>query len=242
MTKEPQSSARSQDRYRRQTLRPLNCLVFILPPLAAFQWGAATYGTTLLTPHYMHVVLRFFGATAPFLPPLLIVAVLLLQQAAHHEPFKVQPKALAGMVGESILWTFPLIAVSCMTARIARMAGMFTLPEAAEKSLQDVLQALGAGIYEEFVFRLVFLGLVMLIFVDVFEMKKEIVIYLGIVASGVLFSLCHFTTAQLPFRWGSFIFLALAGALWGGLYVFRGFGIAAGCHIVWDIYVFIFQH
>ncbi len=36
--------------------------------------------------------------------------------------------------------------------------------------------------------------------------------------------------------WHDFIFLAVAGTLWGALYVYRGFAVAVGSHIVWNLY------
>jgi hypothetical protein len=40
-----------------------------------------------------------------------------------------------------------------------------------------------------------------------------------------------------PFGWYSFLFRCSAGALFGAVFVQRGFGIAAGSHAVYDLMV-----
>ena len=238
--------SRRRKGYGYQTLRPINCLIFIALPLAFFQWGAANYGTDLVTPQHLHSLLRFFGATAAYLPALMIVFVLLAQQAAHKDGWSVQPKAIAGMLGESIFWTGPLIVLSLVTGHVtANAAASIAESPQGQQALQHALRAIGAGIYEEFVFRLIFISLAMLIFVDILGLRKDVIAVGAVIVAAVIFSLGHFTpeelTGQVHFERGRFLFLATAGVYWGALFVFRGFGIAVGCHILWDVFVLISQ-
>jgi len=240
MAREPQSSRRRKDTYFYQTQRPINCLAFVGPLLVLFQAGAMAYESRLLVPRYLAKVLGYFGATGEFLPALLIVAVLLIMHMSHRQPWRIQPKALAGMFAESILWTLPLIAMSYLIYRQDSPAAVIaTLPY--DHVARPVLRAIGAGIYEEFIFRLIFISLVLLIFVDVFRLRKDIVTIAAIIVGAVGFSLCHLglkqLTGQEAFDWYKFIVLAIAGVLWGGLFVFRGFGIAVGSHIVYDLFI-----
>ncbi|HOF18283.1 MAG TPA: CPBP family intramembrane metalloprotease [Phycisphaerae bacterium] len=241
MASDGSGKPRRKDNYFHQTQRPLNCLVFILPGLVFFHVGSAVYGgSRLLVPQWVGQVLRYFGGTAAFLPPLLIVVTLLLVHAAHKDPWKIHPKALAGMFGESIAWTLPLIALGFFTRRIAAQPGSLLTAE-GDKLLQNVLLAFGAGIYEEFIFRFLLISLALLIFVDLATLRKDIVTFVAVLAGAGLFSLCHFTgesvAGDTAFNWSQFTFLATAGVLWGTLFVYRGFGIAVGAHIFWDLYV-----
>ena len=79
MAKKRGSSSRRRDSYTWQTHRPLNCLVFVLPLLLFFHIGTAHYGTSLLAPRDLGRLLRYCGATAAYLPALLILAVLFLR-------------------------------------------------------------------------------------------------------------------------------------------------------------------
>ena len=48
------------------------------------------------------------------------------------------------------------------------------------------------------------------------------------------------TTGGDPFRVDSFVFRTLAGVAFSALYVFRGFGITAWTHALYDVLVLIF--
>jgi len=237
MAKRPSSSAFWEEGYVRLTQRPLHSLLFILIPLVVYHIYALRHDTELLAPRDVGRLLRYFGATAGVLPPLLILVVLALQHVIHRHPWKVEPIALAGMLIESAVWVLPLFALSHFTGRFLS-AGTATRPASA---VRQVLQALGAGIYEEFIFRLVFLSLMLLILVDLLSLRKELAAVAAILLGAMLFSLYHLSRDQLSgvaaFPWGGAIFRALAGAYLGGLYVCRGFGIAAGTHAFWNIWV-----
>lgn len=225
---------RQRDRYFHATQRPVNSLIFLLPLLAFFHTGAVLYGSDLWAPLLVSRFLEFFGATATFLPALAIVVVLLLQQAARRDGWKVQPLAMVGMAAESVVYTLPLIALSFLTGRT------FSAGATGQQGLWEaIFQSAGAGIYEEFLFRLMLVGLGLLLLVDILELNEKAATLGVIVFGGLLFSLAHFDFAGAgkPFAWSPFVFLAAAGVFWGVLYAKRGFGIAVGSHILWDLYI-----
>lgn len=241
MGSDSSTGRRKRDTYRWLTLRPLYCLVFILPLLLLFQAGTAWYGpTNLLAPRDLHRLLGFFGATASYLPAVMIVAVLLIQHMAHRDPWQIQPRVLAGMAGESLLWVAPLVAMGLLTGRALAQQATTAAAGAATDLWPQLLVAVGAGIYEEFLFRLILLGLVLLIFVDVFGLDKELVAIAGVLLGAVLFSLYHLAPEQIGLSnmpWGAFIFRTMAGIYLGLLYFFRGYAIAVATHAGFNIYV-----
>jgi hypothetical protein len=231
------SPSRRKDTYWHRAQRPLNCLFFVLPLLVFYQVGAAIDGPTLLAPRHLYRVLRYFGAAVPLLPPALIIAVLLAQHVFRKDPWTVQPRVLAGMFGEAAAWTIPLIAVAYLRGQAAAGAAAET-----GSGFQELVTHVGAGVYEEFLFRLVLVGLLLLLFVDVFDLPEHVMTGVVVVFSAVLFALYHPPVARAPlgaFPWGTFLTLAAHGLLWGILYVFRGFGIAVGSHVVWNMYVLL---
>ena len=253
MPREERRSLSGRERYGRQTLRPLNCLVFILPMLVVFHVGTAFYGSDLLAPRDINVVLRHFGATVAYLPALLVIVALFLQHVAHRDRLRVQARTLAGMLGESICWILPLIAMAHVTGRLwvhqASAAGppaSGQAPEGASASvMRDIVSAVGAGIYEEFIFRMVLISLMLLLLVDVFDLRKDAVTVASVIVAAVAFSLYHFSAEQFAgwgsFPWYDFVFRALAGIYLGAVFVFRGFGIAVGVHAIYNIYT-VFYH
>ncbi len=223
--------------YIRQARRPFNCFLFILVPLLLYQAFALRYGTRLLAPRDLGRLLAYFGATEKWLPPALIIAVLLIQHALHRYKWTVHPGVLLGMLAESFVWVLPMLALSFFT----RDTMSATTQHALSPFTQQVLQGLGAGIYEEFIFRLVLIGLILLVMVEVLEFRKDVSAVVAIIFQAVLFSLYHLShaqvTGQVPFPWSPFVFRTLAGAYLGGLYVLRGYGVTVGTHAVWNLYV-----
>jgi membrane protease YdiL (CAAX protease family) len=54
----------------------------------------------------------------------------------------------------------------------------------------------------------------------------------------VLFSAAHYVgPCGDPFRWLTFLFRFLAGVFFAVLFRYRGFGIAAGTHALYDVLV-----
>jgi len=231
-------SVKDRNSYVSLTHRPLNALVFLLPGLVFFQIGTACYGTSLLAPRDLGRLLGFFGATAGYLPAMLIVAVLLIQHLFHKDRWSVQPTVLAGMACESLAWTIPLLALSRLTGLLLSQSAA---ESAASNLLPQVLLAVGAGIYEEFMFRLMMISLGLLIFVDVFELPKSWVTGIAVLVSSCLFSLYHLGGNDLNGGGGfplvDFVFRAAAGAYLAGIYIIRGFAITVGSHILFNLYV-----
>jgi hypothetical protein len=244
MTQSPsQPSPIRRDSYSQQTHRPLVCLIFIAPLLLFFQIGAMFCRTSLLAPEDLGRLLGYFGATAPYLPPLFILAVLFSQHLLKKDDWHLRPTVLAGMVGESMIWTIPLIALNMMASHLELAAT--TVRSNTAHVFQETLVAVGAGIYEEFIFRLVLVIAAILIFVDVFGLNKKATAVAAIVVGAFLFSLYHFPADQwgsgMPFPWADFLFRAAAGVYLGGLFILRGFGLAVGTHTFFNLYV-IWMH
>jgi membrane protease YdiL (CAAX protease family) len=226
----------TRDNYAHQTHRPLVCLVFVAPLLLLFQAGAAYYGTSLLAPRDLGRLLQYFGATGAYLPALLIVAVLMIQHLVKRDRWAIRPGVPLVMVVEAILWTVPLVVANLLADRLMPQAAVSA---ETTRLIQDILKGLGAGIYEEFIFRLALISLAMLLFVDVLSLPKEAVAVCAVLVTACLFSLYHFPTG-LPvesFPWKSFLFYALAGIYLGGVYVTRGFGIAVGTHAFYNLVI-----
>ena len=62
----------------------------------------------------------------------------------------------------------------------------------------------------------------------------------AVVIGSLLFSAAHyrvFTTVGDEFQWFTFLFRCLAGLFFSVLFIRRGFGIAAGAHALYDVFV-----
>ncbi|MCD4699450.1 MAG: CPBP family intramembrane metalloprotease [Phycisphaerae bacterium] len=221
--------------YLGRTHRPLNCLMFILPLLVAYEVGSIFYSDCLLAPRHLTIVLNSLGAAARFLPAALIVVVLLAWHVASRQKRHIDADAVAGMFAESVVGMVPLVALALLTDRLiapeALAAGAGGQALAAE-----ILTGIGAGIYEEFIFRLAAIGLIMLVFVDLLKAARKPTAVLAVVAASVLFSLYHFI-GPASFDWRLFVFRGIAGAYLAILSIGRGFGVAVGAHACYNVVV-----
>lgn len=105
---------------------------------------------------------------------------------------------------------------------------------------QKLALSLGAGLYEELFFRVILVTVFILIFTKVFG-KKWAAITAAVVLSALLFSAVHYIGSMGDaFTMGSFLYRFLFGLILNGIYVWRGFGVAAWTHAIYDIMVIAF--
>jgi membrane protease YdiL (CAAX protease family) len=108
--------------------------------------------------------------------------------------------------------------------------------------LADVVTGIGAGIYEELVFRLILIIALMVLFGDILQLGHKTSIILSVFISAALFGAYHhivYLEGQFvqssPFNWAEFSFRTIAGIYFAVLFAIRGFGITAGAHAFYDI-------
>ena len=106
------------------------------------------------------------------------------------------------------------------------------------KVIQNVTLAVGAGIYEEILFRVVLIFLFNYIFALVFQWESYFKNAISIVIASICFSLFHFIGEFGDYySFNIFMVRFLAGIYLGILYFFRGFGITAWTHSLYDLIV-----
>ncbi len=112
----------------------------------------------------------------------------------------------------------------------------------SESLLANIVTGIGAGIYEELIFRLILICMLMMLFQDIIKLERRSSIILSVLISAALFSAHHhivFINGKIapaaPFSWTEFFFRTIAGVYFAILFAIRGFGITAGTHIFYDI-------
>jgi hypothetical protein len=191
----------------------------------------------------MRHLLASLGLTDRLLLPLALVLVLLAWQVVRPGQWQFRPSILVGMVLESFLLALALVGVSrlmdlgfCMLDR--HVTPVLGLGDPRPRTnLAPLVGYLGAGIYEEALFRLMlvplFFGLLRLL-----QTPQILASALAVTASALLFSLAHHAgTPGEPFTWFAFVFRWMAGVFFAWVFVIRGYGIAVGAHTAYDILV-----
>ena len=101
-----------------------------------------------------------------------------------------------------------------------------------------IMLALGAGLYEELVFRVLLVGALAFGFRRGLGTSPVTAGLLASVVGALVFSAAHYVGAYGdPFTVQSFTFRALAGLFFSILFVTRGFGITAWAHALYDVLV-----
>jgi membrane protease YdiL (CAAX protease family) len=96
--------------------------------------------------------------------------------------------------------------------------------------------SLGAGVYEELVFRLGLISLLVYFFTKSVKVKKWTAVLAAFVISSVLFSLAHFVQREAIVAY-DFIYLFIAGLILAALFRYRSFAIAVYTHAFYDMFV-----
>jgi hypothetical protein len=238
--------APAPETYWWRTRRPLPSLVFLIPLLTVYEVGVFWIGGH--NPEalgngadsWMRWALEQAGLSPFYVLPVAILLIFTAWQCWTREPWQLSGDVLLGMLTESLALAVALMVIGRMQdlafQKLESSAIVASLgPPPAE--VEKLVCYVGAGIYEETLFRLlllpaVYYGLTSIGFPSVVAMTA------AVTASALAFSGAHFVGPMAePFVWFSFIFRWLAGLFFAGIFVLRGFGIAVGAHAAYDILV-----
>jgi hypothetical protein len=225
--------------YLGRSTRPLASLVFLLPFIILYEIGTRLLLTDPVqgTHHIVAFTLlqRFFalfGATGRHLPALAVVSILIAWHIARKDTWTINLRTLLGMAAESIALGFPLIVFGMGLARLVRP---MRAPTGARLG-ETVVLSLGAGVYEELVFRLILCTALAMVLRNVLRLSERLSMLLLVVLSASLFSAYHYLGNE-PFYWRIFVFRMAAGVYFAAIFLFRGFGLTAGSHMAYDLLI-----
>ena len=143
-----------------------------------------------------------------------------------------------GVVLESGLFAFVFaFVVSHATAGLMELMAFVDGEQRSELStFHGIALSLGAGIYEELLFRVIITGGLFLLLNLI--MPRFAAYMIAAFVGAVLFSWVHFTgSISYEFTWQTFTYLALGGLFFNALFLARGFGVAAWTHALYDVYL-----
>jgi len=231
----------NQEFYWRETRRPLVCLLFLTPLLFYYEWGLWQAGAERSAlyrngaDYWMREALAYVGLAQPLLLPLLVIVILLLWHISRRERWQLSAETLWGMLAESILFAFVLLVLGQLQELAFQQFGIPRILSVASSG--SVISYVGAGIYEEVLFRLCLLPILFYLFRG-FTMSNRASACSAVLVSSLIFSGAHYV-GPVGDTWSlfSFSFRTLAGIFFAGLFVLRGFGITVGCHAIYDLLV-----
>lgn len=170
------------------------------------------------------------------IPGILLVVCLLAWHVMERNPWRIEAPTIPLMWIESMLVAVPVVVLGLLLPSAPGMLVVFQNAGdsggiGSESSLMSLLSmAVGAGLYEELIFRWMLIALTHTLLADLFGLSNRIAMTVAVVLSSVLFMLAHFPNGSV-----AVVFYLLAGVWFSALYLIRGFGIAAGGHIAYDV-------
>lgn len=231
--------------YQVETRRPIVSLAFVVPLLLIYELGILLLGNEAIR-NGLDEMLRFhmyqLGIGEMLILPVLTVAILLCLHHKHKDRWNIRPLVLLGMIVESIflglilLWAAKAQKVFFDGSQVS----VLFLGHADIYSIQwwsSTIAFLGAGIYEELVFRLMILLPFIWLGTKMLKMKTSVTIA-AVVITSVLFALLHYQVINpsgLPFDWSSFAIRFVASVFFCTVFLTRGFGVAVGTHAAYDV-------
>ncbi|MGM0546737.1 MAG: CPBP family glutamic-type intramembrane protease [Bacteroidota bacterium] len=143
------------------------------------------------------------------------------------------------MLIEASFYAF-FLALLITTAVSGLLQMVQSSPLESLTTMQQFALSLGAGLYEELFFRVILVSALLFIFKNIFR-KKSVAFAASILIAAAIFSLVHYLGAMGdPFTLGSFLFRFLFGLALNAIYLWRGFGMAAWTHAIYDLMVIVY--
>jgi len=221
--------------YWQAARQPLCCLVFLFPLVAAYEMGAlvlrpeAWPEQRLVAQSLIQHLGAWLGTDAVWVPGAALVLTLVIWQVWSRESWRLRAWIPLLMIGESLLLTPPLFVLGML---LQQMSG----GPAGETLRVQIVLALGAGVYEELVFRLYLISALTGLLTVVCRLPRRTAIRAAVVLAALAFAGCHFgPIGSETFSWPLFVMLTAAGAYLSVIFALRGLGVATGCHAAYNL-------
>lgn len=227
-SKKPEGAIPAPQTSRGILARPLDALVFLTPLILFYEIASLFHPDRVVAFELLRRFFELFGHFGVWAPGVAVAIILLATHIASREPWRIHWRNVGWMYVEAVLLAIPLLLLN------------WSIPLSAgpheDSLIGRMAMGIGAGIYEELVFRLVLLSLVVLIGVDVLRLDRGGVAVAGVVISSLAFAAHHHQPfGREPFDVTLFAFRSIAGCYLSIVFWYRGYGPAAGCHAAYNV-------
>lgn len=235
-------------RYLDTTRTHTYSLLFALPLLVLYELGAVLIadGRGGGMRNGADVLLRTLLAagglqgTLAFTAALAIGAAVIVAVERRNKKVPLRADYFLGMLGESAAYAllFGVVVAAATQLLLGSMVRLAADGDITNMPLLDgIVLSLGAGIYEELLFRVILTGGLFALLLAA-GVRRRTAGLVAIVVSAFIFSAFHYVGPYAyPLELNSFTFRMLAGLAFSALYMARGFGVAAWTHALYDVFL-----
>jgi hypothetical protein len=170
--------------------------------------------------------------------PVFFLILLFVSQRANIAKFSKRPVRFAFMFLESLLYAvcFGLVVGGVTTLFLSQNSN------AAHQRIAALIMNLGAGVYEEFFFRFILISGLLFLIHKFFSVKTYVSYAAAVALSSVVFAYFHYLDFfSETLAWNSFVFRLFAGTAFSLIFIFRGLGIAAYTHSLYNVFLMFRQ-
>jgi hypothetical protein len=228
-------------------------LTFALPLLIAYELLALglNQGTDTGIRNGADVLLRSLAATVlgdhgPLLFGALVALILvtIAIRDRHRAGGSFRPRFFVLMLMESAVLAIAFgFVVGVVTAQLLNALPTLSTGQPAQAHMDwpvVFMVSLGAGVYEELVFRVLLVSGLLMAARAIFGFGKGTATAFAVIVGALVFSAFHYIGPfGDPLELPSFTFRTVAGLAFSGLYVTRGFGITAWTHALYDVFLLL---
>ena len=231
--------------------RPIVSLYFVLPLVLCYEFAKIFAGAEQLSSGvdlWIHSILGVLGVGQIAVLPLLTTVALLYHHHKNQDPWQLQPVTIAKMLVEAFgfgLMLFFFANIFQIAAAASPNAGQLVDPYywqiGSTQWWSNVVTYVGTGIHEELLFRVILMLPLIKLLKDKFEDEQAAMIS-AVIAIGLLFALAHVNAINPwgePFDSVSFTFRFIASCIFSTIFLYRGFGIVVGTHIIYNVLTLI---
>ncbi len=251
------TSARTGNRHKsyfEASRSPRYSLLFALPLLLAYEALAATTGSSESTQQVRNgaeVMLRelAFAVGGGYGPTVLMagiigLSVLFVWRDIRRTGERPRPSIFAGMTVESICLALGFgFVIGIVTAQLLGSLHLLAIGASPIERLSwqsRLMLSLGAGLYEELLFRVLLVSALAVSARVVLGWSRRGAGAFAAIVGALIFSAFHYVGPFGDhFQIQSFAFRAFSGLAFSGLYLLRGFGITAWTHALYDAFLLL---
>jgi membrane protease YdiL (CAAX protease family) len=228
--------------YHRATRSATYGFLSALPLLLAYEVLIVLANADAATPVrigaeiWLKSLLSTFGAAGHLAVGAVVLAIgIAVFWAERHRNVPLRTGYFCGLVAESSAYAVLVAAL------VSRIVGLLFAAAPSPAVVGDVWTQLalsvGAGLYEELVFRVLLVGGLAWVFRQVADSATAAYVAAAVIGA-LLFSAVHYVgTFGDAFTLSSFTFRFLFGLALNALFLWRGFGVAAWTHALYDVFL-----
>ncbi len=230
----------SKDGYFHCVKKPVYNFLFVLPLLIIYETLVLLTATPIR--NGADVIIKLFfnliGVKTIIGFTLIIISIYAYIVFSNQQTVNetIYPIYFVYMFAESFMYA---LALGPLVIRLTEKVALAAPASFRLGPLDRVIASIGAGIYEEFVFRYLLITFLIFVFTKYLNLKTIYAAAFAIFWAALIFSAFHYV-GELGDKFDavSFIFRFIAGIILSLLYFLRGYAIAVYTHAIYDLKVF----